>query len=76
MALESIEIDATDICPRINQPYAVESFSTVKRGTNKSQSYVYPEMWQTGGKAKSNMPVGVLTDLSLEGVSYTHRPRS
>ncbi|KAJ7347835.1 hypothetical protein DFH08DRAFT_808610 [Mycena albidolilacea] len=44
--------------------------STIKRGINKSQTYVYP---QTGGKAKSNMPVGVLTDLSLKGVSYTHQ---
>jgi hypothetical protein len=85
MALESIEIDATEKeCSRLPKdhparqglPYAVKSFSTVKRGTNKSQSYVYPEMRQTGGKAKINMPVGVLTDLSLEGVSYTHRPCS
>ncbi|KAJ7819448.1 hypothetical protein B0H14DRAFT_3473068 [Mycena olivaceomarginata] len=80
MALESIEIDAADKeCSHLPKdhlarqglPHVVDSPSTIKWGTNKSQTYVYPEMWWTGGKAKSNMPVGVLTDLSL-GVSYTH----
>jgi hypothetical protein len=82
MALESIEIDATDKeCSHMRKdhpaqqglPYAVDSSSTVNGGTNKSQTYVYPEMWRTGGKSKSNMPVGALTDLSLEGVLYTDR---
>jgi hypothetical protein len=81
MAIESIEIDATDKeCSRLPKdnpawqglPYAVNSSSTIKRSTNKSQTYVYPEMWWTEGKAKSNMPMGVLTDLSLEGVLYAH----
>ncbi|KAJ7323533.1 hypothetical protein DFH08DRAFT_1029102 [Mycena albidolilacea] len=82
MALESIEIDATNNkssrLPRDHPAqqglsYAIDLSSTVKRGTNKSQTFVYPEMWRTGGKAKSNMPVGVLANLSLEGVPYTHR---
>ncbi|KAJ7303501.1 hypothetical protein DFH08DRAFT_825789 [Mycena albidolilacea] len=82
MALESIEIDATDNkssrLPRDHParqglPYAIDSSSTVKWGTNKSQTFVYPEMWRTGGKAKSNMPVRVLANLSLEGIQWlTH----
>jgi hypothetical protein len=82
MALKSIEIDATekecshlpkDHPGRQGLPYAVNLSSTVKQCTNKSQTYVYPKIWWTGGKAKFNMPVGVLTNLSLEGVSYTHQ---
>ncbi|KAJ7847216.1 hypothetical protein B0H14DRAFT_3867516 [Mycena olivaceomarginata] len=81
MALESIEIDATDNessrvardhPAREGLPYAINLSSTVKQGTNKSQTFVHPEMWWTGGKAKSNMPVGVLANLSLEGVLYKH----
>ncbi|KAJ7804424.1 hypothetical protein B0H14DRAFT_2612344 [Mycena olivaceomarginata] len=82
MALESIEIDATDnessCLPRDHParqglPCAIDLSSTVKRGTNKSQTFVYPEMWRTGGKAKSNMPVGILANLSLEGIQWlTH----
>ncbi|KAJ7728175.1 hypothetical protein B0H14DRAFT_3618635 [Mycena olivaceomarginata] len=82
MALESIEIDATEKeCSRLPKDhparqgltYAVESFSTMKRGINKLQGYVYLGMWRIGGKVKSNMFVGVLADLSLKGVSYTYR---
>jgi hypothetical protein len=55
MSLESSEIDATekecshfpkDHPARQGLPYVVNSFSTIKQGTNKSQSYVYPEMWR------------------------------
>ncbi|KAJ7832329.1 hypothetical protein B0H14DRAFT_3142914 [Mycena olivaceomarginata] len=80
MALESIEIDATDNeCSRLPRdhparqglPYAIDSSSTVKRGTNKSQTFVYPEMWRTGGKAKSNMPIQWLTHTSIQLYSHT-----
>ncbi|KAJ7227611.1 hypothetical protein B0H12DRAFT_1148920 [Mycena haematopus] len=70
LALEAIEIDATDKeasqfpknhPTREGLPYTIDSSSTVKRGTNRSQSYVYPEIF------------GPLTDLALQDISYTHR---
>lgn len=78
--LERIDIDATDKeCARFPKnhpareglPYTIDSASTVKRGINKAQNYVYPEMWRTTGK--SNEPKGSLTNLTLKGLTYTHR---
>ncbi|KAJ7227608.1 hypothetical protein B0H12DRAFT_1148918, partial [Mycena haematopus] len=82
LALEAIEIDATDKeasqfpknhPTREGLPYTIDSSSTVKRGTNRSQSYVYPEMWRAAGKKTNAGASGRLTDLALQDISYTHR---
>ncbi|KAJ7780660.1 hypothetical protein DFH07DRAFT_765176 [Mycena maculata] len=79
LRLEKIEINATEKEEkRFNKahpaksglPYAINSTCTVKRGTNKAQSYIYPEMWHTSGKKKSKHS---LTELALESISYTHQ---
>ncbi|KAF8137907.1 hypothetical protein K438DRAFT_1947086 [Mycena galopus ATCC 62051] len=81
LPLEGIEIDATDKEAKrfpkghpaqSGLPYRIDSSSAVKRGTNKSQGFVYPEIWRTTGKQKQGSK-GCLTDLILHGISYTNR---
>ncbi|KAJ7804316.1 hypothetical protein B0H13DRAFT_2491520 [Mycena leptocephala] len=80
--LKHIEIDATDReqtrfpkhhPARDGLPYTIDASSSVKRGINKAQGYVYPEMWRTTGKRKKTGLNGCLTDLALAGISYTER---
>ncbi|KAJ6552966.1 hypothetical protein B0H19DRAFT_995362 [Mycena capillaripes] len=81
--VERIDIDATDKeasrfkknhPARDGLPYAIESSSTVKRGTNKAQNHVYPQMWRTTGKKKATSSVQhSVTDLTLKEISYTYR---
>jgi hypothetical protein len=79
LRLEKIEIDATDKeqkrfkkdhPARSGLPYEIDSKCTAMRGTDKAQSYVYPAMWRTSGKKRSEHS---LAELALEGISYTHR---
>ncbi|KAJ7649351.1 hypothetical protein DFH06DRAFT_1094851 [Mycena polygramma] len=79
LTLESIEIDATDKeQARFKKdhpasrglPYTIDSKSTVTRGTNKAQGYVYPPMWRTPGKQPAK---DLLSQLVLKDISYTHR---
>ncbi|KAJ7752982.1 hypothetical protein B0H16DRAFT_1836159 [Mycena metata] len=79
LVLEKLELDASEKEQKrfpkdhpANQglPYAIDSKCTVKRGTNKAQGYVYPEMWRTPGKQQ---PKDLLPTLALQGISYTHR---
>ncbi|KAJ7775308.1 hypothetical protein B0H16DRAFT_1684288 [Mycena metata] len=51
-------------------PYTIYSKCTVKRGTNRAQSYIYPEMWRTPGKQQCT---NLIPTLALRGISYTHR---
>lgn len=78
LRIEHIEIDATDKeqarfpkdhPARNGLPYIINSDCPVKRGNNKSQGSVFPEMRRTFGKS----PQKSLTDLVLKGISYTHR---
>ncbi|KAJ7623931.1 hypothetical protein DFH06DRAFT_1230607 [Mycena polygramma] len=78
LRVEKIEIDATDTeqkrfkedhPARSGLPYELDSQSAVKRGINKVQGYVYPDMWRTSGKKDSTRSI---TDLVLKGIYYTH----
>ncbi|KAJ7633533.1 hypothetical protein DFH06DRAFT_1139866 [Mycena polygramma] len=74
LRVETVEIDATDSeqkrfpkahPARDGLPYTLEANSAVKRGICKAQSYVYPEMWRTTGKKRSEHS---LTELVLKGI--------
>ncbi|KAJ7029911.1 hypothetical protein C8F04DRAFT_1398194 [Mycena alexandri] len=79
LVLEKLELDASekeqkrfhkDHPASKGLPYTIDSKCTIKRGTNKAQGYVYPEMWRTPGKEK---PKDLIPTLALRGISYTHR---
>ncbi|KAJ6610245.1 hypothetical protein B0H10DRAFT_2060951 [Mycena sp. CBHHK59/15] len=79
LRVENIEIDATkkeqkrfpkSHPAKSGLPYAIDSKCTVKRGINEAQGYVYPDMWRTSGKKRSEHS---LTELVLKGILYTHR---
>ncbi|KAF8176895.1 hypothetical protein K438DRAFT_1846331 [Mycena galopus ATCC 62051] len=63
---------AKDHPARSGLAYTIDSSSSVARGVNKAQGYIFPPMWRTSGK-NNTAPLGSLTDLALTGVSYTHR---
>ncbi|KAJ7165143.1 hypothetical protein C8R46DRAFT_1098269 [Mycena filopes] len=82
LLLERIDIDATEkeasnFPPqhpaRDGLAYSIDSSSTVTRGANKSQGYVFPPMWRTANKKQNGQTVGSLTDLVLTSISHTHR---
>ncbi|KAJ6538400.1 hypothetical protein B0H10DRAFT_1971563 [Mycena sp. CBHHK59/15] len=79
LRVENIEIDATkkeqkrfpkSHPAKSGLPYAIDTKCTVKRGINEAQGYVYPDMWRTSGKKRSEHS---LTELVLKGILYTHR---
>ncbi|KAJ7064387.1 hypothetical protein B0H15DRAFT_958636 [Mycena belliarum] len=80
--LRHIEVDATDKeqarlktdhPAKSGLPYAITSDSKVQRGNTNGQSYVYPEMWRTGGKKNAQNAPHSLSELVLQSIEYTHR---
>ncbi|KAJ6525972.1 hypothetical protein B0H19DRAFT_1197561 [Mycena capillaripes] len=82
LCVEHIDVDATDKeasrfkknhPARDGLPYTIDPSSTVKRGTNKAQNHVYPQMWRTTGKKVTSSVRHSVTDLTLKDISYTYR---